>query len=108
MRLGGAGSEGGDRTLDTLPLEIVRDGVVRRNAQPDQPATGTDGRQQILRRRRAEQPHSPRGGSSIALSSALSACSVNRSASSTIVTCQRPRIGASAERVTSWRVSPTP
>ena len=47
-------------------------------------------------------------GSSMALSSALQACSVSRSASSTIITCQRRPTGASAERRTSSRTSSTP
>ena len=56
----------------------------------------------------AQSSHTPRGGgSSSAFSNALSACSVNRSASSMTVTCQRPRVGASAARATSRRVSAT-
>ena len=47
-------------------------------------------------------------GSSIALSSALQACSVSRSASSTIMICQRRPTGASAERRTRSRTSSTP
>ena len=48
------------------------------------------------------------GGSSIALSSALPACSVSRSASSTSSTCQRPALGAPCARSTSARISATP
>ncbi len=48
------------------------------------------------------------GGSSIALSSALPAASVSRSASSMITTCQRRRDGVLAARSTSARISPTP
>ena len=47
-------------------------------------------------------------GSSIALSSALAAWSVSRSASSTTITCQRRPTGASAEVRTSSRTSSTP
>ena len=48
------------------------------------------------------------GGSSTALSSALPACSVSRSASSTSSTCHRPCVGALAARSTSARISLTP
>ena len=47
-------------------------------------------------------------GSSIALSSALAAWSVSRSASSTIMICHRRPTGASAERRTRSRTSSTP
>ena len=47
-------------------------------------------------------------GSSIALSRALQAWSVSRSASSTIITCERRPTGASAERRTRSRTSSTP
>ncbi|RAO59363.1 hypothetical protein PSN01_02691 [Micromonospora saelicesensis] len=48
------------------------------------------------------------GGSSIALSSALPAASVSRSASSMTTTCQRPPDGVLAARSTRARISPTP
>ena len=47
-------------------------------------------------------------GSSIALSSALPAWSVSRSASSTTITCQRPRAGCRPARETRPRASSTP
>ena len=47
-------------------------------------------------------------GSSIALSSALAACSVSRSASSTISTCQRRPTGERPLRRTRSRTSSTP
>ena len=47
------------------------------------------------------------GGSSTALSSALDACSVSRSASSITTTCQRPSTGRRAERATIARISAT-
>ena len=47
-------------------------------------------------------------GSSIALSRALAACSVARSASSNTTTCQRPPDGAPAARRTRPRVCLTP
>ena len=47
-------------------------------------------------------------GSSIALSSALQACSVSRSASSMIITCHRSPTGESAALRTSSRTSSTP
>ncbi len=46
-------------------------------------------------------------GSSTALSSALPAASVSRSASSMSTTCQRPPVGALAARSTSARISLT-
>ncbi len=48
------------------------------------------------------------GGSSMALSSALPAASVSRSASSITTTCHRPPDGAVAARNTRARISPTP
>src|SRR3954454_2162615 len=48
------------------------------------------------------------GGSSMALSSALAACSVSRSASSITTACQRPPEGAVPARRTSARISLTP
>ncbi len=57
----------------------------------------------------AHSSHTVRSvGSSIALSSALAAWSVSRSASSTIITCQRLPTGASAELRTRSRTSSTP
>ena len=47
-------------------------------------------------------------GSSIALSRALAACSVHRSASSNRTICQRPPVGLPAARSTSSRVCFTP
>ena len=86
------------------------------------PATSsTDGVDRVTRRQRerivgrrsstvgAHSIHTVRSvGSSIALSSALAAWSVSRSASSTIITCQRRPTGASAERRTRSRTSSTP
>ena len=57
----------------------------------------------------AHSSHTVRSvGSSIALSSALAAWSVSRSASSTTITCHRRPTGASAEIRTSSRTSSTP
>ena len=57
----------------------------------------------------AHSSHTVRGvGSSMALSNALAACSVHRSASSNTTTCQRPPAGAPAARSTRSRVCLTP
>ena len=56
-----------------------------------------------------QSSHTVRGaGSSIALSSALAAASVHRSASSNSTTCQRPPDGAPAARSTRSLVCFTP
>ena len=77
-------------------------------AQRDHPAARPDGDRRRRRggstARRAGRP-SGGGGSSTALSSALDAASVSRSASSISTTCQRPATGSRAAVSTSARIS---